>query len=59
MTSRIYKISWPKDLGPLWLSKYNIISCLRSHHKIVENIEIKIEDITPYPIEWLLTDQKT
>jgi len=45
---RIFSIEWPEDLGPMWMSKDNLIACLFSNSCVGGQFvpKIKVEDIT-------------
>jgi len=45
MTKRIYEISVPDDLGPMWMNQDNLLACLVAY---CPNTSFLVNDITDY-----------
>ena len=46
--SKIFKVTWPGKLGPEWLNKENLQSCLFSE-TYISNVRVEVEEIKDKP----------
>ena len=51
MQKKLFSIEWPDELGPEWLGKHNLLSCVTSPQHIGEDIDVRILDVTNPPPE--------
>jgi len=57
VVKRVFEIEWKDELGPMWMNKDNLLSCLRSVDHCGIGTVLEVKDVTEER-EWLLNTIK-